>query len=372
VSIDNHDFSPSLNYSIGVIGSAALVNNILEKIQITVPAEVTRNLDLAYQRNVAGLWDISTQRVNHPLGKYAVSGAIIFESWGDRLVNKTAVAPGLPNVYRVHANVLGKNGVDGKQVQIKEIRLHYTADGGTSWGEVFPRIVCRAAVCDRWWTWMPTTSGKFLLSAIILYDRDVACGTTTCQACSGNPYVVYPVSGFEFCGESDRLNVNVLSSPPAPTSFPPPVVGEDLYVYRNDGTILDFEGKTMPSGVEDWGYTYINWSVPENYGDYFFAAQLARYVYFTYYSGAGRLFCSDTCTAGASNFYHFLFGDALYAMLLSNRSSFNPEEGPSIPGDFTGDGKVDIADIQWLIGSWSTYSPFDYNSTVSHYGKSKN
>jgi len=110
---------------------------------------------------------------------------------------------------------------------------------------------------------------------------------------------------------------------------------QDYYLFASDGSVLDFAGYSRPSLVEDWGTTFTNYSIIEYYGDYNLSLPFARNIYYSYYSGAGKLFCGhqDTgngqlCSAGTNNFYNYLFGDGLYAMLFSPRSSFDPRQGP--------------------------------------------
>lgn len=113
------------------------------------------------------------------------------------------------------------------------------------------------------------------------------------------------------------------------------MVHEDWYEIGRDGSVTDFYGATEPSRVEDWGNTYVNYHILENYGDATLAEQLARTVYYKYHSGTGRLFCGhedvgsgQRCSLGTQNFYNYMFGDALYALLFSLRSSFDPTLRP--------------------------------------------
>jgi hypothetical protein len=105
-------------------------------------------------------------------------------------------------------------------------------------------------------------------------------------------------------------------------------VEQDRYVLAPAGFVIDFVGHSAPSRVEDWGVTFTGYNVLESYGDYALADAVATTAYHLYYSGSGRLFCGhvDTgngqkCAMGTDNFYNFLFGPALYAMLLSERST---------------------------------------------------
>lgn len=154
-------------------------------------------------------------------------------------------------------------------------------------------------------------------------------------------------------------------------------INQDAYTFAPDGSINFFVGHTSPSLVEDWGNVYVNYHIIENYGDYTTATQFAKNVYYGFYSGAGKLFCSNnSCDAGTSNFYNYLFGDPLYAMLFSKRSQFITRTTPTpIAGDFTdtddteGD-QVNLADyLVFKAGFGTTYTIFDYNSLVANFGK---
>jgi hypothetical protein len=180
-SIDNHGFHPSLNYGEGVVATAAIVHNVLEKNGIVIPT-VTHNMDLAYNANVAAHLDIS--RFKHKPGLYVPE-----------------------------------------------------------------------------------------------YDR----------------------VAFDF------------------------KVAEDAYIYSPDGSLIaNFAGATMPSLLEDWASPFNHYHVVENYGDYATALPFARNVYYGFYFASGNLFCNGACAANTSSFYSFDFGDALYALLFSMKSSFDP------------------------------------------------
>ncbi len=104
-------------------------------------------------------------------------------------------------------------------------------------------------------------------------------------------------------------------------------IEEDYYQFDADGVITMFSGRTKPSLVEDWSAPFTSFSVIENYGDYSTALTYARNIYYSYYTATGKLFCNgSSCSLSAENFYNYLFGDALYAMALSQRTSFNPIE----------------------------------------------
>ena len=68
-SIDNHEFHPSLNYAIGVTGSAAVARNMLARRGVTVPT-IEHNLDLAYRTSVATLLDPANLRLRVPLQRW--------------------------------------------------------------------------------------------------------------------------------------------------------------------------------------------------------------------------------------------------------------------------------------------------------------
>lgn len=376
--IDNHDFFPSLNYAQGIFGTAAIVRNILEKTGTNIP-QVSRNLDLTYTKHIPELLDISTMHLKRALPKYDPPlDWIAFDNFGDQSVNKTHIAPNVPATYRLY---LIK--------PIQEVKLWATANNGQSWTQIAPTLTTCPVEC--WWTWTPPGEGTYTLSANVMF--------TDGTACSGNPFIpTWPAYGFDYCGDMDRFTVTVMQNPPAPTSPPSPVMKEDVYNFAPDGTIIYFYGKSVPSRLEDWGSAFTNWSIPEEYGDYATATPFARNVYFAYYSGAGKLFCRDQdvgkgqrCSAATNNFNNYLFGDALYSMLNSRRSQFNPNEGPvvatptptptstltpaptltptPIPGDVTVDRKVNIVDIIKILTQWnSPYNIFDYNLTVANYG----
>ncbi len=108
-------------------------------------------------------------------------------------------------------------------------------------------------------------------------------------------------------------------------------VGDATNFRRND-ILTWYRGWSKPSLLEDWTAAFTSYSVPENYGDSVRATNFARNVYYSYYSGAGKLFCGATpdasgnyCSAGDTNVYNYLFTNALYAMLFSPRSTFASE-----------------------------------------------
>lgn len=61
-SIDNHEFHPSLNYSQGIIGSAVIVRNILEKKGATI-STLSYNLEKTYLKNIKEKLNINTFRL---------------------------------------------------------------------------------------------------------------------------------------------------------------------------------------------------------------------------------------------------------------------------------------------------------------------
>jgi hypothetical protein len=101
------------------------------------------------------------------------------------------------------------------------------------------------------------------------------------------------------------------------------VNGSDGYWLNPNGTIANFKGQINPSRVEDWSSTYTSYSVIESVGDYQTADQFAKNIYFSYYTGAGKLFCANSCTYGSDNMFNYLFPESLYTMLFSKRSSFD-------------------------------------------------
>ena len=149
----------------------------------------------------------------------------------------------------------------------------------------------------------------------------------------------------------------------------PPQIEQDTYTYNPDGSIAYFEGRTSPSLVEDWGNIYTNYHIIENYGDYTTADQFAKNIYYSFYSGSGKLFCDGSkCEASTSKFYNYFFSDPLFAMLFSKRSGFLTATRPTLPGDLNHDGKVNMDDYTQFISS-GNINIFDYNNLISNFGK---
>ncbi len=135
----------------------------------------------------------------------------------------------------------------------------------------------------------------------------------------------------------------------------------DVYTFNTDGSINNFIGSTSPSLVEDWANVYTNYHIIENYGDYDLSGPFSKNVYYSFYSGTGKLFCEGMgfkCGAGTDNFYNYFFSDPLYAMLFSKRSNFLAETHPR---------HVTILDLRQLLSAFTNI--FDYNQLVGNFGK---
>jgi hypothetical protein len=110
------------------------------------------------------------------------------------------------------------------------------------------------------------------------------------------------------------------------------VYPQDDYSFDSTGYITEFSGTSYPSHLEDWGSLGLSYQIPENYGDYVKAKEVAINTYYGYYLGSGKLFCGGDlingsyCSASSKNMYNYLYNPSLYAMLFSMNSNFNPNE----------------------------------------------
>lgn len=310
--VDNHGFHPSINYATGLIHANSIARNLLAKKGITLP-ELARNLTTAYTKNFSGLLDSRTLRSRSILPNYNRFDNIIFENYGDLNANKSSIVVNTSNRIHMYLNSVFINKT------MSQIRLFATKDSGVTWTEITPAVSDCSSACEREWTWTPTTTGQYTLIANVIY--------TDGTACSGNPYVSYPYAGFTYCGDADHMAVTVGSSSVSRTN-PTPVNLEDLYYYNADGSISGFAGYEMPSLLEDWGNSIPYYSVAEDYGDYALATTIAKSSYFLFYSGGGMLFCDHGCTMDPAR---LMFEDALYTMLTSPRTLFDPLAGPVLP-----------------------------------------
>ncbi len=139
--VDNHDFHPSVNYSMGTVGTVAIVKNILEKNSISLPV-LNNNLNLVYQKSLKEKLDTTTFRHNQ---------------------------------------------------------------------------------------WIPKNTNQFKT---------------------------------------------------------------DNYIFSPNGSLIDFYGASNPSRVEDWAAVFSNYHLFENMGDYAVSDAFSKNVYYKFFSGSGKFFCS--------------------------------------------------------------------------------
>lgn len=120
--IDNHAFHPSINYAMGAINTNALSRNVLAKKGLSIP-QVTRNIDLSYNRNFSYLNFDTLKHKTPPFG-YTASNWIRFATYGDRTVNKPAAIVNTPHIIQIYAVGFPINK------SIDYIKLFATRDSG--------------------------------------------------------------------------------------------------------------------------------------------------------------------------------------------------------------------------------------------------